>query len=88
MSDTEDAARYRWLKAQFERRDEPRHWEEHVGRNRRGQELYEKRSEYWCLWELKEDWRFGETIESLDAAKDFDALVDSLRAAHQENLGD
>lgn len=83
MSDTEDAARYRWIKAQFKRLDEPRHWEEHVGRNSRGQELYEKRSEYWSAWVLQDDWRLGETVASLDVAKSFDAMIDGLRAADQ-----
>jgi hypothetical protein len=81
MSEAEDAARYRWLKAQFERQEEPRYWKEHVGRNSKGQELYEHRSEYWVTWVLQEDWRFGETVPSLEKAKSFDEIVDVLRAA-------
>lgn len=83
MSDAEDASRYRWLKAQFEREIEHNEFTEYLGTNSRGQEVYEKRENWFYIFKLKNDWMFGDTVKSQAAMRDFDEIVDELRASVQ-----
>jgi len=75
MSDAEDAARYRWLKGEFELRVEPQETRE-VVRETATLVTYSKKRQYWCIFELRDDWRFGAHQES--DTLDFDSIVDAL----------
>jgi hypothetical protein len=77
--DAEDGARYRWLKAQFELEMAKRERQELVSQ-KGNRTTYEAHTEVWCIFRLKDDWRFGETRDVGAGAPEFDKLVDALRA--------
>ena len=76
MSESEDAARYRWLAAQFELRTEGHERDVLVGHSG-NRKTYETRMEYWHSYQLRDDWRFGEHSDREKAAT-FEELVDAL----------
>jgi len=76
--DAEDAARYRWLKSQFELCTEA-HDRNELIEQKGNRTTYETRRVYSVFFNLKDDWRFGHT-EMDSPTLDFDALVDELRA--------
>jgi hypothetical protein len=76
-----DAERYRWLRDQFKQEEETREWDEHVSTNKRGQKIFETKSEVYFSYTLQEDWRFGGTVATSAETKSFDEVVDAAREA-------
>ena len=74
MSDAEDAARYRWLKAQFKIESEKRERDIYVD-TKGGFKRYVTEVSYWHSWNLQDDWRFGKHTEKADPPS-LDELID------------
>lgn len=74
MSDAEDAARYRWLKAQFKIESERSEREIYV--DTKGDfKRYTTEVSYWHHWQLQDDWRFGKHLNNPDPPT-MDELID------------
>jgi hypothetical protein len=74
-----DAERYRWLRDQFELRIEESIIPREVS-SKGNRVTYEHVRNRWCIWELQEDWRFGQTVEGDGEPLSFDAAIDAARA--------
>lgn len=74
----EDAERYRWLREQFELLTEESFRDEFV-RHAKDGDVYKTIRDRWCLYQLKDDWRFGENIIGDDDPKSFDSVIDAAR---------
>jgi hypothetical protein len=74
LSDAEDAARYRWLKAQFQIQSERNERDIDVD-TKGGFKRYTTEVSYWHYWQLSDDWRFGRHSESPNPPS-MDELID------------
>lgn len=73
--DAKDAARYRWLRSQFQVITERREHEEFV-RQQGPERTYRTRNSFWHAYSLQDDWRFGKTTDD-PLPPTLDALIDA-----------
>lgn len=74
MSDIEDAARYRWLAAQFKMESERSEREIYVD-TKDDLKRYTTEVSYWHLWQLQDSWRFGRHSDKQEPPT-LDELID------------
>jgi len=80
--DVKDAARYRWLREQFEAYTEERTWEELVW-EKGDEKTYRTVREYSYCFHLVEDWRFCGVVPNA-VTPDFETVVDKLMLEYSE----
>jgi hypothetical protein len=79
-TDKLDAERYRWLRENFDVHREVRTGEKFAGVNARGQFCYERETDTWYEYSIKDGWRLAGIVAGDAPAPPLDAVIDALRA--------